>query len=166
MTEMLTRRYTRLVNRDKGFEEKPDLILMDGGLGQIHAAEAVLKELDIKVPILGMVKDNKHRSRGLMDGDGREFRLEEDPDVWRFVTAVQNEAHRFAIEYNRKLSEKRHRKSVLDGINGVGEKRKLALLKHFGSVAAIRRATVEEIAGVSGIGISIAEEILKNLKGE
>ena len=166
MTEMLTRRYTRLVNKDKGFDEKPDLILMDGGLGQIHAAEAVLKELGIEVPILGMVKDNKHRSRGLIDGDGREFRLEEDPDVWRFVTAVQNEAHRFAIEYNRKLSEKRYRKSVLDGINGVGEKRKLALLKHFGSVAAIRRATVEEIAGVAGIGKAIAEEILKNLKGE
>jgi excinuclease ABC subunit C len=165
MTEMLSRRYTRLRNGDGGFEKKPDLILMDGGLGQIHAAESVLRDLEINVPILGMVKDNKHRSRGLMDSNGREFCLEDDPDVWRFVTAVQNEAHRFAIEYNRKLSEKRYKKSVLDGIDGVGEKRKLALLKHFGSVAAIRRADPSEIAGVAGIGKKLAEEISEKLKG-
>jgi excinuclease ABC subunit C len=165
MTEMLTRRYTRLKNGDNGFEKKPDLILMDGGLGQIHAAETVLAELGCEIPILGMVKDNKHRSRGLMNSDGREFRLEDDPDLWRFITAVQNEAHRFAIEYNRKLTEKRYKKSVLDGIDGVGEKRKMALLKHFGSVAAMRKASVEEIAGVSGIGLKLAEEISEKLKG-
>jgi excinuclease ABC subunit C len=124
-----------------------------------------LAELGCEIPILGMVKDNKHRSRGLMNSDGREFRLEDDPDLWRFITAVQNEAHRFAIEYNRKLTEKRYKKSVLDGIGGVGEKRKMALLKHFGSVAAMRKASVEEIAGVSGIGLKLAEEISEKLKG-
>ncbi len=163
MREMLTRRYTRLKNGDRGFDKAPDLILMDGGLGQIHAACEVLEGLELDVPILGMVKDNRHRSRGLMDRYGKEFRLEDDPDIWRFITGVQNEAHRFAIEYNRKLSEKRYRKSVLDGIAGVGEKRRLALLKHFGSVAAIRRAEVSQIAAVSGIGERLAEEILNSL---
>ncbi len=163
MREMLERRYTRLVNGDKGFEKRPDLILMDGGLGQIHAACDIMEKLGLDIPILGMVKDNKHRSRGLMDRYGKEFILEEDPDVWRFITGVQNETHRFAIEYNRKLSEKRYKKSVIDGIAGVGEKRKLALLKHFGSVAAIRRATKEQVAQVDGIGERLAEEILKSL---
>jgi len=163
MRELLSRRYTRLKNGDKGFEKCPDLILMDGGEGQVHVACDVLAELGFDIPVLGMVKDNKHRSRGLVDRFGREFRLEEDPNVWRFITGVQNEAHRFAVEYNRKLSEKRYRRSVLDGIPGVGKKRKFELLRHFGSVAAIRRASVAEIAGVAGIGEKLAAEILKNL---
>lgn len=164
MREMLSRRYARLLAGDRGFEKRPDVILMDGGAGQVSAACEVLETLDLSIPVFGMVKDNRHRSRGIVDRAGREFRLEEDPDIWRFITGVQNEAHRFAITYNRKLSEKRYRKSVLDGIPGVGEKRKLALLRAFGSVAAIRRADPEKIAGVSGIGEKLAAEILEKLK--
>ncbi|MBO4261724.1 MAG: hypothetical protein J5921_03810, partial [Clostridia bacterium] len=95
----------------------------------------------------------------LMSPRGEEFRLENDPDIWRFVTDVQNETHRFAIEYNRKLTEKRYKKSPLDGIKGIGDKRKVALLRKFGSVKGIREATPEEIAGTSGISLKLAAEI-------
>ncbi|MBP1587269.1 MAG: excinuclease ABC subunit UvrC [Clostridia bacterium] len=152
MREMLERRYRRLVAGDRGFEKAPDLILMDGGITQIHEAEKVLGELGLEIPVFGMVKDDRHRSRGIMSTEGREFRLTEDPEIWRFITDVQNETHRFAIEYNRKLTEKRYRKSPLDDIKGIGDKRKVALLRRFGSLKAIREAEIEEIAAVDGIG--------------
>lgn len=98
-----------------------------------------------------------------MSPEGREFRLEDDTDIWRFVTDVQNETHRFAIEYNRKLTEKRYKKSPLDDIKGIGDKRKVALLRRFGSVKGIREASVDDIAGVSGIGTALAEEIKNSL---
>ncbi|MBO7397522.1 MAG: excinuclease ABC subunit UvrC [Clostridia bacterium] len=163
MREMLSRRYTRLVNGDSGFDRQPDLILMDGSLAQIGEALEILDGLGLDIPVFGMVKDDRHRSRGLMSPEGREFRLEDDTDIWRFVTDVQNETHRFAIEYNRKLTEKRYKKSPLDDIKGIGDKRKVALLRRFGSVKGIREASVDDIAGVSGIGTALAEEIKNSL---
>ncbi|MCR5694334.1 MAG: excinuclease ABC subunit UvrC [Clostridia bacterium] len=163
MNEMLTRRFKKLAEGEISFGGEPDLILMDGGITQIHEAMKVLGDLGLSVPIFGMVKDDKHRSRGIMSAEGNEFRLEEDPDIWRFVTDVQNETHRFAIEYNRKLTEKRYKKSPLDGIKGIGDKRKVALLRKFGSVKGIREASPEEIASVGRIPLKLAETIKTTL---
>ena len=164
MNEMLTRRFTRLANNDDGFSKAPDLILMDGGVQQVNEALRVLGNLEIKIPVFGMVKNNKHQSRGLISAEGREFILEDDPEVWRFVTDIQNETHRFAITYNRKLTEKRYKKSPLDDIKGVGNARKMALLRKFGSVKGIKAATIQEIAEVSKIGEKLAQEIKEALK--
>ncbi len=164
MNEMLTRRFTRLANNDDGFSKAPDLILMDGGVQQVNEALRVLGNLEIKIPVFGMVKNNKHQSRGLISAEGREFILEDDPEVWRFVTDIQNETHRFAITYNRKLTEKRYKKSPLDDIKGVGNARKMALLRKFESVKGIKAATVQEIAEVSKIGEKLAQEIKEALK--
>lgn len=159
MEEMLERRYTRLQNGSSGFEIKPDLILMDGGLGQVHAAVNVLSKLDINIPVLGMVKDDSHRSRDLVSADGVIFRLRDDPGIWRFITAVQNETHRTAVSYNRRLTEKRYSKTGLDDIPGVGDKRKILLLKKFGSVKAIKEAALDEICAVPGIGKKCGESV-------
>lgn len=163
MNEMLTRRYKKLAEGETSFGAAPDLILMDGGITQINEAIRVIGELGLEIPVFGMVKDDRHRSRGLMSPEGREFRLEDDPDIWRFVTDVQNETHRFAIEYNRKLTEKRYKKSPLDGIKGVGDKRKVTLLRKFGSVKGIREASAEDIASAAKISPALAEKIKEEL---
>lgn len=163
MNEMLTRRYTRLKNGDKGFENAPDLILMDGGLQQVAEAENVLSNIGVTIPVFGMVKDNHHRSRGIVSKNTGEFDITTDPDIWRFITDVQNETHRFAITYNRKLTEKRYKKSPLDDIEGIGNTRKMALLKRFGSIRGIREADVSEIAKVSRIGDVLAAKIKEAL---
>ena len=180
MTETIERRVKRLLEGSAGFDQKPDLILADGGIGQVNAVAAVLRENGLAVPVLGMVKDDRHRSRALcgprnygedveksggqlpLTRDGSvEFDLRSDPDVWRFITTVQDETHRVAVGYNRKLTEKRYKKSALDDVPGVGEKLKLLLYKEFGSIAALREASAEELTRVPGIGKEKAEQIYK-----
>lgn len=182
MTETLERRVKRLLEGSQGFEKAPDLILADGGIGQVNAILSVLADNGLAIPVLGMVKDDRHRSRALCGpkdyaadvekygceaqltrDNSVEFDLRSDPDIWRFITTVQDEAHRVAVGYNRKLTEKRYKKSVLDDIPGVGEKRKLALYKEFGSIAAIREATVDELTRVPGIGQARAKEIYDSI---
>ena len=163
MRETLTRRFTHLKQQDKGFDETPDLILIDGGFGQTDTAKEVAREFALEIPIFGMVKDDRHRTRALV-GDMGEYRLRDDPELWHFISSIQDEAHRFAIEYNRKLSEKRYKKSVLDDIPGIGKKRKFELLKHFGSFAAIKRATVEDLTKVPGMNQKAAETLFNALK--
>lgn len=182
MTETLERRVKRLLEGSQGFEKAPDLILADGGIGQVNAILAVLADNGLAIPVLGMVKDDRHRSRALCGpkdyaadvakygsqalltrDNSLEFDLRSDPDVWRFITTVQDEAHRVAVGYNRKLTEKRYKKSALDDIPGVGEKRKIALYKEFGSIAAIREATVDELTRVPGIGMARAKEIYDSI---
>ena len=182
MTEALERRIKRLLEGSQGFEKAPDLILADGGIGQVNAILSVLADNGLAIPVLGMVKDDRHRSRALCGpkdyaadvekygceaqltrDNSVEFDLRSDPDIWRFITTVQDEAHRVAVGYNRKLTEKRYKKSVLDDIPGVGEKRKLALYKEFGSIAAIREATEEELCRVPGIGQARAKEIYDSI---
>ncbi len=185
MTETLERRVKRLLEGSQGFEKAPDLILADGGIGQVNAILAVLAGNGLAIPVLGMVKDDRHRSRALcgpkdyaadMEKYGSEaqltrdnsveFDLRSDPDIWRFITTVQDEAHRVAVGYNRKLTEKRYKKSALDYIPGVGEKRKIALYKEFGSIAAIREATEEELCRVPGIGKARAKDIYKAIHSD
>ena len=182
MTETLERRVKRLLEGSQGFEKAPDLILADGGIGQVNAVLSVLADNGLAIPVLGMVKDDRHRSRALCGpkdyaadvqkygceaqltrDNSVEFDLRSDPDIWRFITTIQDEAHRVAVGYNRKLTEKRYKKSVLDDIPGVGEKRKLALYKEFGSIAAIREATVDELTRGPGIGQARAKEIYDSI---
>nr|WP_276020148.1 excinuclease ABC subunit UvrC [Acetivibrio straminisolvens] len=141
-----------------GFGTLPDVLLVDGGIGHVNAVRSVLGEFDFNIPVYGMVKDDNHRTRGLVSGKN-EFDLSKDIILLRFVTAIQDEAHRFALEYNKKLRAKRYSGSVLDSIEGVGLKRKKALIKHFGSVRAIKEAEPDEIAKVKGISKELAQKI-------
>lgn len=159
MQEVLFRRFNEAKKGNPGFAELPDLILMDGSVGQVHAAEAVLKALGFgSIPVAGMAKDDKHRTRALIY-DGRETDLRSVPGLFPFIGTVQEEVHRFAIDYHRKLRGKAMNRSVLDDIPGIGEKRKLALLAKFGSVEAVKQASVEDIADTEGFIMSVAESV-------
>jgi len=141
-----------------GFGRLPDLILVDGGLGHVNAVSGTLKEFEFDIPVYGMVKNENHRTRGLVSEE-KEYDLSKDVMLLRFITSIQDEAHRFALEYNKKLRAKRYTGSVLDDIEGIGPKRKKLLIKHFGSVKAVRKAEVEELAAVEGISRELAQKI-------
>lgn len=160
MQEVLYRRFKRGLQGDQSFGKMPDLILMDGGKPQVSAAEQVLSAMKIYIPVAGMVKDDKHRSKGLLYGE-RELDLKEDPALFRYIASVQEEVHRFAIDYHRGLRKKSLQKSALDAIEGIGEKRRNALLTHFGSIDRIREATMEELCQVPGITRPAAEKVLE-----
>ncbi len=146
-----------------GFSKMPDLIMLDGGLGHVHAVSEVLEELGVTIPICGMVKDDRHRTRGLVL-QSREIDLSKDLTVLRFVTSIQDEAHRFALDYNKKLRTKRYTKSILDDAEGIGPKRKKALLKHFGSVGRMRQAGIDDLQAVEGISRTAAEKLFEYLR--
>ncbi|NLM12386.1 MAG: excinuclease ABC subunit UvrC [Epulopiscium sp.] len=170
MEEVIRRRFTHAkeeleVLKEKGltveegkFTKLPQLILIDGGKGQVHAAQKVLEELNISIPVCGMVKDDKHRTRGLLYND-EEIGPPVGTEGFKLITRIQDEAHRFAIEYHRKLRSKTQIQSVLDEIPGVGNVRKKVLLEHFGSVQRLKEASLEEIYQVEGIPSRIAEQI-------
>ncbi len=158
MKEVLSRRFIRYHDADGNFAAMPDLILVDGGLGHVHAAEEVLERLAISVPVLGMVKDDRHRTRGLVRTDG-EVSLAPGSAAFRLVTLVQDEAHRFAITYHKKLRKRKTFSGELDGIKGVGPVKKKALLTHFKSISAIKTATCDELAATPGIDRRTAENI-------
>jgi len=147
------------------FSKLPDLIMLDGGLGHVNTVGQVLNELNIDIPVCGMVKDDNHRTRGIVL-PGKETDITKNLPVLRLVTAIQDEAHRFALDYNKKLREKRYTVSVLDDIDGIGPKRKKALLKHFGSAAAVRKAGVDDLLAVEGINKTAAEKIYQYFHGE
>ena len=129
----------------------PDLILADGGKAHVAAAQGVIRELGLDIPVAGMQKDKKHRTSALVREDGEVFDLTDDLLMLRFIAGIQNEAHRFAIEYNKLLRGKRYSKSGLDGITGIGPKKRLLLYKHFGSLPKIKEATLEQLTAVDGI---------------
>ncbi len=158
MKEVLSRRFLRYHDEDSGFSALPDLILVDGGLGHVHAAEEVLERLAIDIPVLGMVKDDRHRTRGLIRTD-KAVSLTPGSAPFRLVTLIQDEAHRFAISYHKNLRSKKTFSGELDGIRGVGPAKKKALLTHFKSMAAIRAASAEELAAAKGIDRTTAENI-------
>lgn len=150
--------------KETKFSKLPDLIMLDGGIGHVHAVGKVLSELGVTIPVCGMVKDDKHRTRGLILPD-REIDLSNDLTVLRFVTSIQDEAHRFALEYNKKLRTKRYSKSILDEVDGIGPKRKKALIRHFGSVSRMRQAGIDDLQAVEGISRAVAEKLYEFLKG-
>ncbi len=171
LKEVLTRRFRRgLAEQEELAEEAegkfaafPDVIMMDGGRGQVNIALEVLKELQLCIPVCGMVKDDRHRTRGLYYNN-IEIPMDDHSEPFLLITRMQDEAHRFAITYHRSLRGKRNLASVLDDIPGVGEKRKKNLLKHFGSFTKIKEASVEELLEVEGINRTVAEEIYDYLK--
>ncbi len=144
MREAVGRRFRRLMDGDLKFCEVPDLLLIDGGSVPAAAARDTLAELGLELPVYGMVKDDKHRTRALTTPEGAEIGISGNPAVFAFVGTIQEETHRFAIEYQRSLrTAKLH--SALDDIKGVGEKRKAELLRHFGTIKAIKAASLEEL---------------------
>ena len=166
MEEVITRRFTRYINetsgdenvKKAGFDKKPDMIFLDGGKGQISAVQKALTNLNLYVPVCGMVKDDRHRTRALMY-NGEEIELPYTSEGFKLLTRMQDEVHRFAIEYHRKLREKKQVHSILDDISGIGSVRRKALMKHFGDINAIRRAEVEELQQVDGMNIKSAEAV-------
>lgn len=145
MRETLTRRLTEYINGRDGFSKLPDLWLIDGGMSHAQVAESVLKMFQLNIPVFGMVKDDRHRTRALIRADGMEIGIDTQPSVFAFIGNIQEETHRFAISYHRKLRSKRLNKSELDQIQGVGPSRKEQLLKRFSSVKAIREASLQEL---------------------
>jgi excinuclease ABC subunit C len=157
MKEVVRRRYSRLLKENKAL---PDLILIDGGKGQMKAAREVLEdELGLSIPICGLAKDDKHKTAQLLIGDPPEaVPLSRKGQEFYLLQRIQDEVHRFAISFHRQTRDKAMQKSILDEIEGVGPKRKQVLLRHFGSIKKLREATVEEIAGV-GLPVALAELI-------
>ena len=148
MHQVVFRRFTHMKAGDKGFEQPPDLILIDGGIVHAQTALDVLRQLDIHIPVFGMVKDDRHRTRSLVTPEGQEISIETQQSVFAFIGTIQEETHRFAITYHRQLRSKRLRYSELDGIVGIGPKRKQDLLKTFKSVSAIKTASLQELLRV------------------
>ncbi len=140
MHQVLTRRFTHLQQGDKGFCDAPDVLLIDGGITHALTAQKALEELNLQFPIFGMVKDDRHRTRALVTPQGQEIGIDVNQSVFSLIGNIQEETHRFAINYHRKLRSKRLRYSELDSIPGIGEKRKHILLKAFHSISAIRDA--------------------------
>ncbi|MBS5652076.1 MAG: excinuclease ABC subunit UvrC [Eubacterium sp.] len=172
MEEVLTRRFTHgLEEREKldlegrdyelgSFSRFPDLILMDGGKGQVNVALKVLDNLKLNIPVCGMVKDDNHRTRGLYF-DNVEIPIDTRSEAFKLITRIQDETHRFAIEYHRKLRGQKEIKSILDDIKGVGPTRRKNLMRHFKDIETIRNASVEELQKVGGITENVAKDIYK-----
>ena len=179
MQDVLTRRFRHgLDERDKmqseedsigedfgSFTKFPDLLLMDGGRGQVNIALQVLAELEIQIPVCGMVKDDNHRTRGLYFNN-QELPIDTHSEGFKLITRIQDEAHRFAITYHRSLRSKAQVHSVLDEIPGVGPNRRKALMKYFRSIEELRAADTEQIAQVPGISANVAKEIYQFFRGK
>ena len=148
MEEVLTRRFTHYMEKDKKFMPLPDVLLIDGGEQHAKVARRVSERFGLAIPIFGMVKDDRHRTRALVTPDGREIGIQASQAVFSLIGRIQEETHRFAITYNRQSHGKAVRGSTLDDIPGVGEARRVALLKHFKSLKAIREAALEELRAV------------------
>ena len=176
MKEVLTRRFVHGMEEGKELKEKeleekygsftrfPDLILMDGGKGQVNIALQVLEELHLNIPVCGMVKDDNHRTRGLYFNN-EEIAIDRHSEGFKLITRIQDEAHRFAIEYHRSLRSKEQVHSILDDIPGVGPARRKALMKAYSNIADMKEASVEELEKIPGIPRAIAEEIYSFFRG-
>ena len=164
MREVLTRRFThglkeREENGELGkFTVFPDLILMDGGKGQVNVALQVLEDLNLNIPVCGMVKDDFHRTRGLYF-QNEEISIEKSSEAFRLITRIQDEAHRFAIEYHRQLRGKGQVHSILDDIEGIGPARRKALMRHYLSLDAIKAASIEELAKLPSMNEKAAQAV-------
>ena len=145
MDQVVRRRFVHYKAGDKGFEEAPDLLLIDGGVNHANVALRVLRELELNFPVFGMVKDDRHRTRALVTPEGLEIRIDNNQAIFSMIGNIQEETHRFAITYHRSLRSKRLKYSELDGIPGIGPKRKQELLRQFKSLTAIGMATLPEL---------------------
>ena len=158
MAEVLTRRFRRGLDEGKGFDRFPDLILMDGGKGQVNVCLQVLAELGLEIPVAGMVKDDRHRTRGLYFHN-EEIPIDRNTEGFHLLTRIQDETHRFAIEYHRLLRSKAQVHSVLDDIPYIGENRRRVLMRHFQDIEAIRAASPEELRALAGMDARAAQSV-------
>ena len=170
MEEVLTRRFIHGLDEQEerkaenleddygSFTRFPDLLMMDGGKGQVNIALDVLEKLDLHIPVCGMVKDDRHRTRGLYYNN-EEIPIDKDSEGFKLITRIQDEAHRFAIEYHRSLRSKGQVHSMLEDIPGIGPARRKALMKHFKGLEGIREATVEELAAIDSMNEKSAGEV-------
>ena len=159
MEEVVTRRLKHSIDTNSsGFGRLPDVIFADGGITQIRAIKSAIAKCELNIPVFGMVKNEKHQTRALIDSNKEELEISEN--LKNLITRFQDEVHDTAISYHRKLRDQKTTKSELDDIEGIGEVKKLALLKHFGSVEKIRNATIEELMEVKGINENLAKKIL------
>ena len=162
MEEVITRRLKHSIGTaSSGFGRLPDVIFADGGITQIRATKTAIAKYELNIPVFGMVKNDKHQTRALMDENRNELNISEN--LKNLITKFQDEVHDTAISYHRKLRDEDITKSELDDIKGIGEVKKLALLKHFGSVEKIRNSNIEELTKVSGITEKLAQKILEEL---
>ena len=163
MQEVLTRRLKHSIDNSNssGFGKLPDAIFADGGITQIRAIKQAVKSLELDIPVFGMVKNDKHQTRALINEQRQEFEISEN--LMNLITKFQDEVHDTAISYHRKLRDESITKSELDDIKGIGEAKKKALLKYFGSVEKIRNSSIEEIVKVNGINGELAKNILQQL---
>ena len=163
MREVITRRLERYLKDDEKFSSLPSIFLIDGGLGQVNVVKEVLNEYNIDIPVMGMVKDDNHRTRGLLYEEV-ELDLRQHRELFKFITKIQDETHRFAIEYHRSLRSKEQIHSVLDDIKGIGEKRKINLIKYFENIEMIKKASIEELMKVPSFNEKAAREVWEFFK--
>lgn len=168
--EMLTRRLNRLIdenleNKNSSFSQKPDLIIIDGGKGHLQIAKSVLLEKNINIPVIGLVKDDKHKTKAIVL-ENKSIELDINSNIYKFLFDIQEEVHRFAINYHRSLQNKKLQISILDEIKGVGDVRKTNLLKYFGSIKNIKKATVQELLMAPKMNKTAADNIFKFFNGE
>lgn len=175
MEEVIYRRFNRGIEEKKLIKENkigiesfsvfPDLLMIDGGKGQVNIAKKVLDQFNINIPICGLVKDDFHRTRGIIY-ENKEITLSNNSTSFKLITRIQDEAHRFAINYHRSLRDKKMFKSILDDVKGIGDTRKKALLKSFGSTDNIRKASIEELAEVDGMNKLAAKAVYDFFRGD
>ena len=163
MQEVIERRLKRsMEDTNGGFGKLPDAIFVDGGITQLRAARCVIDKLGLDIKIYGMVKNDKHRTRALIDENRDEQELSEN--LMNLITNFQDEVHKTAIEYHRKVRDKEITKSALDEISGIGKVKKQELLKKFGSIEKIKEAKLEELTRIKGINENLARKIKEELK--
>lgn len=161
--EVVFRRFSNTQTKDEAFSVLPDLILADGGGGQVLAIKKALEDTGYNIPVIGMVKNSKHQTKALLV-DGKNIQLSKYPEIFKFIYEIQEEVHRYAISYHRGLRSKGLEKSILDEVIGIGKVRKRELLKKFGSIENIRRATLEELCNVNGVTKEIAQKIKEKIE--
>ncbi len=169
--EMLTRRFDHGLKdieegkTETGFGQLPSLVIMDGGKGQVNIAEKILAERNLDIPVIGLIKDDKHRTKALLY-KGKEYPMEARSPLYKFMFAIQEEVHRFAINYHRKLREKDMVNSELDQIKGIGQVRRQSLLREMGSVDKVKQASLEELEAVTGMNKKAAAAVFAHFHGE
>lgn len=168
LEEVLTRRFLRnkeVASKNESFQILPDLIMMDGGKGQVNVAKKVLKEMELDIPVCGLVKDTFHQTRGVIY-ENVEYEIPIDTNLYRMLFAISEEAHRFAISYHRNRMSNRFYKSELDDVKGIGPKRKRALIEHFKSLDKIKNATLEELKKVETMNTKSAQAVYDYFRGK
>jgi excinuclease ABC subunit C len=160
LREVIYRRLKRARNGDEGFSTYPDIMFIDGGLGQVHAVKAVVDAFRIAIPVVGLAKDDSHRTRAIVFDDGHEIDLRDNRLLFSYCGNIQEEVHRFAITFMSGVKGRKMIHSVLEDIPGIGPRRRALLLSHYGSIDAIRRASYEELCALDGMNAAAAESVV------